>query len=227
MIPPVIIDEAVSSGIHILAVTDHNHTANIQSVQRAARGYDLTILAGMELQTAEDIHLLCIFDTMDQASALQEIVDHLLPAILNKPDYFGEQFIVDETGDFIRSEDRLLLNSTALTLQSAMEHIHALNGLAIPAHVDRQAYGLLPALGFFPADLHYDAIEIFKHSDPSSITSLPSYPAGVSVLKNSDAHFPKDIHGACCYCIEHPTIEEIRKAFKGEDGRYIKHVQRN
>jgi predicted metal-dependent phosphoesterase TrpH len=221
MIPPIIVQEAVSSGIHILAVTDHNHTANIEAVQKAARGYDLAILAGMELQTAEDIHLLCIFDSVEQARTLQKTVDEELPEILNNPDYFGAQFIVDETGDFIRSEERLLLNSTSLTLKSAIDHVHALHGLAIPAHVDRQAYGLLPVLGIFPPDLTYDAIEVYKHSDPSNVTCLSSYPTGIPVIQNGDAHFSNDLLGACYFIIENPTTEEFRKAFRGEDGRSV------
>ncbi len=61
----------------------------------------------MELQTREEVHVLCLFDSLDQVSQWQQTVDGLLPSIENQPDHFGEQFVVDETGDFIRREDTL------------------------------------------------------------------------------------------------------------------------
>jgi len=226
MIPPVIVQQAVSAGIQLLAITDHNHSANAAAVQKAALGFDLTVLPGMELQTAEDIHLLCLFDQLDQVGALQAQVDKTLPDIQNKPDTFGAQFIVDETGDFIRTEDRLLLNATSLSLQEGIDLVHTLGGLAIPAHVDRQAYGLLPALGFFPPDLGCDAVEVYKFNQPEQVTSLPSFPAGTPVIQNGDAHFPSDLLGACYYSLETPTIQEIRKSLWGEDGRSFRLIRR-
>ena len=111
MIPPLIVQEALTQGIRLIAITDHNATGNIGAVQKAAAGTDLIVIAGMEVQTREEVHVLCLFDTLSQAEAWQQIVDQALPAIENNPDFFGEQFVVDETGDFIRSEERLLLNS--------------------------------------------------------------------------------------------------------------------
>ena len=75
MIPPLIIQEALEKGINILAITDHNATANIGAVIKAAEGSGITVLSGMELQTREEVHVLCLFDTLEQALSLQSIVD--------------------------------------------------------------------------------------------------------------------------------------------------------
>ena len=101
MIPPLIIQSALDLDINLLAITDHNSTANIPAVMDAAVNSGITILPGMELQTREEVHLLCIFDKPRQAFALQQLIDPLLPSINNDPEHFGEQFVVDATGDFI------------------------------------------------------------------------------------------------------------------------------
>ena len=51
MIPPLIVDAALEMGITLIAVTDHNASANIVAVQKAAQKTELVVLPGMELQT--------------------------------------------------------------------------------------------------------------------------------------------------------------------------------
>jgi predicted metal-dependent phosphoesterase TrpH len=116
MIPPLIVQEALDHGINLLAVTDHNTTANVKAVQKAAAGTELTVLPGMELQTSEEVHVLCLFDTLDQMAAWQKFVDVRMPPLENNIEYFGEQFVVDETGEFIRRETQLLLTSAKISL---------------------------------------------------------------------------------------------------------------
>ena len=142
MIPPLIVQTAIERGINLLAITDHNASANIEAVQQAARGTALIVLPGMELQTREEVHLLCLFDTLEQSAAWQAIVDEHLPPLENDIEHFGEQFVVDETGEFIRRESRLLLTSAAMSLEDAIGRVNAIGGLAIPAHVNRP--GLWP-----------------------------------------------------------------------------------
>jgi len=79
MIPPLIVETAIDMGISMIAITDHNSSANIRSVQKAAEHTSLVVLPGMELQTREDIHSLCLFDSLDQIEALQTIIDATLP----------------------------------------------------------------------------------------------------------------------------------------------------
>ena len=131
MIPPLIVQEALQLGLNIIAITDHNATANITSVMEAARDTGLVVLPGMELQTREEVHLLCLFDTLDQAAEWQTKVDTVLPDTPNNVEFFGEQFVVDACGEFIRRENRLLINSAAIGLENAADLVKSLGGLAI------------------------------------------------------------------------------------------------
>ncbi len=72
----------------------------------------MIVLPGMELQTREEVHLLCLFDTLEQLAAWQSAGESSICRRLeNDIEYFGEQFVVDETGEFVRRETQLLLTS--------------------------------------------------------------------------------------------------------------------
>jgi PHP family Zn ribbon phosphoesterase len=226
MIPPFIVETALSKGIGVIAITDHNSIANIEAVQKAARGSDLVVLPGMEVQTLEEVHLLCLFDTLDQVSAFGKITSDCLPDLPNNIDFFGEQFIVDETGDFLRREERLLLTSVNMTIRQVWEQVSALQGLVIPAHVNRKANGLIQMLGFVPVDTPVEILEISRHITPSqAYTAFPqiqSYP----LIQDGDAHFLEDILGNNEFQVEEINIAEIRSAVLGLDERSHK-ISRN
>lgn len=219
MIPPLIVREALAQGLNLIAITDHNASGNVAAVMAAAHGEGLTVLPGMELQTEEEVHSICLFDTLDQLQALQDIVDKSLPDISNEIEFFGEQFIVDETGDYIRREERLLLNSTRLSLEEAFKAVTQLGGLFIPAHVNREAFGLIYHLGFVPPDLDLPAVEISRHITPEN--ALRQYPqlANYQLIQSGDVHYLSDFLGVNRFEMEQPTIAEIKKAFLGLDGR--------
>ncbi len=223
MIPPLIIQEALERGINLLGITDHNATANIQSVIKAAEGTGIHVFPGMELQTSEDIHVLCLFDTLEQAQEMQTHVDAALPEIANRPDFFGEQFVVDETGDFIRREEKLLISSTTISLQSACGIVKQLNGLLIPAHVNRKAFGLLPTLGFIPEELKdHRVMEISRHITPeNAVATYPSLKDRV-LTQGGDVHRLNEYLGVNLFNIQMPAISELEMAFSALNGRSFK-----
>lgn len=221
MIPPLIVECALDLGINLIAITDHNATANIEAVQKAAAGTSLHVLPGMELQTREDVHSLCLFDTLEQVGKLQEMVTKTLPQIHNQPDHFGEQFIVDETGDFIRREDQLLLVSSSLSLSEAWKIVTHLGGLFIPAHVDRKAFGLLESLGLVPTDIAIEALEISRHVKPSEAAVKYPQIKGYPLVQNGDAHRLEELHGKMKLNLVEPAIAEIRLALENAESRSI------
>jgi predicted metal-dependent phosphoesterase TrpH len=221
MIPPLIVRTALEQDIDLIAITDHNTSANVKAVQKAAEGTRLSVLPGMELQTKEEIHLLCIFDRMDDLQKWQEIVDKNLPERENMPDYFGEQFIVDESGDFLDREKRLLINSAQISLDESVAEIHRLGGLAIPAHVNRQAFGLFANLGMIPQDVPIDAIEISRHITPTQACAQFPQIENYALIQNGDVHFLSDFLGSSYFWIESPSLEEIRLALHAELNRKI------
>jgi PHP family Zn ribbon phosphoesterase len=219
MIPPLIVQEALQKHIRIIAITDHNATANIGAVQKAAEGTGLVVLPGMEVQTREEVHALCLFDTIEQAEQWQAQVSSALPFLQNDPDHFGEQFVVDETGEFIRRETQLLLTSTNLSFDDAWKQVNALGGLFIPAHVDRQAFGLLANLGFVPPHIAVEALEVSRHLRPD--LAIRKYPqiAGYPLIQSGDVHRLEEYLGVNHFILEAPTVAEIRLALKGLEGR--------
>ena len=226
MIPPLIVEAALDLGISLIAITDHNSSANIQAVQKAAVGTPLIVLPGMELQTREDIHSLCLFDNLDQIFAFRRLIDPTFPKIMNQPDHFGGQYVVDETGEFIRHEDRLLLTSSSLSLNEASAIVSDLKGLIIPAHINRKAFGLIESLGFLPPDMDFAAVEISRHITPQQARiDIPSI-QNIPVLQNGDVHRLDEYLGSLHLSLASPTIAEIILALKCESGRNfeIRHV---
>ena len=222
MIPPLIVRETQERGINLIAITDHNATANIIAVQKAAVGTGLVVLPGMELQTREEVHALCLFDSLEQVDQWQQIVDGLLPPIENQPDHFGEQFVVDETGDFIRREPRLLITSANISIDDALARVTALGGLLIPAHIDRRAFGLIAMLGFIPLDLPLEALELSRHITPEEAMRKFPQCASYPLLLGGDAHRLDEFIGANQFELSAPTIAEIRLALRQQDGRTFK-----
>ena len=219
MIPPLIVSEAIAAGIDLIAVTDHNASANVSAVQQAAQGTLLVVLPGMELQTREEVHLLCLFDHLHQLERFQASVDAALPGTLNNAEHFGEQFVVDATGDFIRREERLLITSTSFTLHQAWAQVHQLGGLLIPAHVDRRAFGLFAALGLIPTDIPIEALELSRHLHPDDAGQRYPQAAGYPLIQDGDVHRLEEFLGATVFQLDHPSISEIRLALQCRDGR--------
>jgi 3',5'-nucleoside bisphosphate phosphatase len=157
--------------------------------------------------------------SIEQINSWQAIVDKHLPDQENDIEYFGEQFIVDETGEFIRREKRRLIASVVLSLEQAVAGVSALGGLVIPAHVNRRSFSLISNLGFIPPHLMVDGVEISRNISPDealrTFPQLKNYP----LLQGGDAHSLSDLLGANYFVINHPSLSEIRLALIKQEGR--------
>lgn len=226
MIPPLIVQRALELKIDLIAITDHNASANVSSVQKAAAGSNLKVLPGMEVQTREDVHLLCLFESLDELEGWQTAVNESLPDRLNRGEFFGEQYIVDEYGEHIKTETRMLLTSTRFSIDEVFAQVNALGGLVIPAHVERTTYGLFPTLGLLAESWPIIAFEISRHTTPekarAAFPAIGRYP----LIQNGDVHRLDEFIGTTTFMLEEPSLVEIRKALEGKDHRavYIKNM---
>ena len=219
LIPPLIVETALERGIHLIAITDHNSSANFPAVKKAALGTELFVLPGMELQTKEEVHSLCLFDSLEQINYFQDLVNKTLPDIKNQPEHFGEQFVVDETGEFLRSEERLLITSSSMSLNLAFERVTEMGGLFIPAHINRKAFGLIENLGFIPPDIPFPAVEISRHITPAQArVQIPGI-GSLPIIQNGDVHRLEEFLGTLIFHILEPSILEISMALKGQNER--------
>ncbi len=221
MIPPLIVQESLERGIDIIAITDHNASANVEAVQKAAVGTPLAVLPGIEVQTREEVHVLCIFDSLHQLCAFQSWIDEHMPPFENDIEHFGEQFVVDETGEFICREKRLLLTSADVSIEDVFRCAAQNGGLSIPAHVDRKAFGLIANLGMVPLDLSIDALEISRHLRPGEVDRKFPQLVGYPLLQSGDVHRLDEFLGANEFCLEDVTIKELHLAFKNLDNRSV------
>jgi PHP family Zn ribbon phosphoesterase len=222
MIPPLIVSTASELGIQLIAITDHNSTANCAAVMRAAEGTAVTVLPGIELSTREEVHALCLFDTLDQASAFQSILDTAFPALENEPERYGKQCVVDHTGVLIRNETLRLSTSSNLSLKEAYQAVSGLGGLFIPAHVDRRAFGMISVLGSILHDIPFEALEISRQMPlEETVVKYPEvsrYP----LLQSGDVHQLSSFMGVNQLTLKECSLAEIRKALAGKDGRKLR-----
>jgi PHP family Zn ribbon phosphoesterase len=222
MIPPLIVSTASDLGIELIAITDHNATANCAAVMEAAEGTRVIVLPGMEIQTCEEVHALCLFDTLDQAAAFQSVVDADFPAIENDPIRFGEQYVVDHKGTLIHKETLQLSTSTGLTLKEAFHTVTSLGGLFIPAHVDRRVFGLIPTLGLIPRDIPFEGLEISRQLPlEEAVVKYPEL-SRFPLIQSGDVHQLSSFLGINELTIEACNLSEIRKALTGTGERKLR-----
>ena len=183
------------AGLDVVALTDHNTCGNCAAFCAAAEGRGLVALAGMELCTQEDIHVICLFPTPEQAGRFEaEAVAPRLPPLPNDPAVFGPQIRMD-AGDGVLGEDgRLLAMGTQITLEEVPGLCAAFGGTAFPAHIDRPSFSLLGVLGLWMPELGFPVAEVSLRCPPD----LPARPdlAGVRLIVNSDAHYLDQIPDA-------------------------------
>ncbi|MBO5102004.1 MAG: PHP domain-containing protein, partial [Clostridia bacterium] len=102
-------------GLNIVALTDHNTTKNCPAFFTAARRHGIIPIAGMELTTSEDIHVVCLFEELDDAMAFGEFVQTKRVLIKNRVEIFGEQTVLDGEDNPIGTEEYFLPNATEIS----------------------------------------------------------------------------------------------------------------
>lgn len=184
---------AYLSGIKIVALTDHNSAKNCPAFFEAAKRYGIIPIAGMELTTSEDIHLVCLFEHLDSALEFDRYLQNKRILIKNRPDIFGEQLILNGEDEIIGKEEYLLSNATSISLDEAPDIVKSFGGVCYPAHIDRDANGIIAILGTLPPTPHFDCVEVRFPED------IPEYKDkyGLSdklIIVSSDAHYLTDIN---------------------------------
>ena len=159
MTPANICGMAHIKGLDAIAVTDHNTARNLPYVKEAADYYGLILLPGMEITTKEEVHLLGYFRDVDTAVEVGEIFSSHLPPMKNKPDFFGNQFVMNTDDEVMAVEERLLIGATDLDLAECTKIIREHGGAAVPAHINR-GHGLLVNLGLFPEEPDFPVVEV-------------------------------------------------------------------
>lgn len=221
MHPSALVEAAVRAGLDAVAVCDHNSAENVGAVERAGRAAGLVVIPGMEITSAEEVHILGLMPDLEAALALQSRIYRSLPG-RNDERAFGMQVIANEQAEVLGFNDHLLAGATTLEVDRVVDEIHDAGGLAVASHVDREGFGIIGQLGLIPPGLALDALEVSRR------TALPEARARYAprnefpLVCSSDAHEPKDVgRGATWAFVEEPTVAELSLAFRGLDGRQV------
>lgn len=177
--------------LDIVALTDHNSCKNCPSFFKAAEKYGIIPIAGMELTTSEDIHVVCLFEHLSDAVKFDEYVQSKRKAIKNKPDIFGEQTILDENDEVIGYIDELLISASFISIEDVHRIVSKFNGISYPAHVDRDANGAVAILGTLP-DCGFEFYEIHNRDRIDEFSAKYSIPKDRFIV-SSDAHYLTDM----------------------------------
>jgi hypothetical protein len=216
-----LVQKALEAKLDLIAICDHNSSANVPYVIKAAASSKLNILPGIEITTSEEVHLLAIFDSLPNLTLMQNIIDQHLAGV-NDENLFGVQAIVNEIGEVEGIENKLLIGATDLSLDTLIGHIHQFDGLAIAAHIDRESFSVLSQLGFIDESADFDALEITPRTGFNQARTKYPELGKFSFIVSSDSHFIKDIgQGYTKMNLSEPTFSELKMALRKQNGRYV------
>ena len=206
---------AFLNGVRLMALTDHNTSRNCPAFFAAAKRYGIVPIAGMELTTSEDIHAVCLFETLEAALAFNDEVDARRIRVKNRADIFGEQLIMDEDDNVIGHEEDLLINATTIALDEAPALAAAYGGICYPAHIDRPANGAIEILGDFPHYVGFHLAELHDRENADGYVRKYGL-EGIRLLFSSDAHYLNqlrdgDENDSIELDVDHYNEELIRK----------------
>jgi hypothetical protein len=207
MSPRLIARRAAGLGLSLIALTDHNSALNATAFAAACRTEKIAALYGVEITTREEVHVLGLFETPEQALEMGRILYEALPPVMNDPIRFGDQVYVNENEEILGEVDKYLVNAVDMDLDETARKIFELEGLFIPAHIDRPVFSLSSQLGFLP-EMDYSALEI---TGRPCLINTAAYP----LVASSDAHYPDGLGcRTTAFDAEAPTFAALCEALR-------------
>lgn len=188
MTPNNIVNMALLKGLDFIAVSDHQSGGNAAAVAEVAREAGIVAVPAMEFCTNEEIHLLTLFPTLDALAAFERQIVAAGPVPPNRIEIFGEQLLCDRDDEVVGTVSRMLLAAGPWGTDEAIERIRRLGGFVVPAHVDRDSFGMIAVLGAIPEDYGFTVMELSASAEEASFRALHPSLAALRVLRNSDAH---------------------------------------
>lgn len=223
MSPRNIVERASELRLDIIGIADHNTTRHGALIKKLAEEKGMFVLCGAEVTSIEEVHCLCFMPDLEALGVFQLYLDQYLFNTKNNVNYFGHQVQVDEDEMIVYEEEKLLIQSIDRTVSQIADFVHSLDGLFIPAHINRQTNSMISQLGFVPEDLNYDALEISRHVSKADFLRQHPELSGATIIRDSDAHFLRHMGEVRNdFYIEKPDFEEIRMALHKKQGRFVK-----
>ena len=184
--------------LDIVALTDHNTAKNCPAFFSAAEKHGIIPVAGMELTTSEDIHVVCLFEQLEDALEFDKFLDTKRTYIKNRPAIFGNQTVLDDNDAVTEEIDYLLTNATEISIEDVTETVSSHNGVCYPAHIDRESNGLIAILGAIPPDSDFGFYELHNASNIEDYSKKYGIEKSRFIV-SSDAHYLTDMRDKECY----------------------------
>ncbi len=222
MSPRTIVDIAAERHLDIIGITDHNSTRHCKVIHKLAAARNIAVLCGAEVTSSEEVHCLAFMPDFERLDLFENYLQEHMQDFPNDPKAFGDQVQVDENEEIVYQEERLLIMAIDQDIDEIEQQVHALDGIFIPAHINRPAFGLISQLGFVPPDLNYDALELSRHITTQNFKKAYPQLADKTFIRSSDAHYVEDI-GRChtLFQLREPSFDEIKLALHNRDGRFV------
>lgn len=194
MTPANLTGMAAVKGLDVIALTDHNSCANCPAAMYHGKNYGVTVIPGMELTTAEEVHVICLFPALDAAMEFDRLVYGRLLPFPNREDIFGNQQIMNERDEVVGIKEHLLINATTIPFDEAFSLTESFGGIAYPAHVDKSSNSVISNLGFVPPESSFTCAEFHDFKNLHRLRREHPHFEKCNVICCSDAHYLADIH---------------------------------
>ena len=193
MSPQLILEQAVQKELNLISIVDHNTVHHSILACKLSEDMPIRVIPGVELTSREEVHLLAYFPNIEALLKIEKEIENYLPKRKNNSQVFGYQLYYDLKGEIIGIDDVLRQVALDIGLDSLVDFIHRIEGIAVPAHIDKNRFSLLSQLGFLDREANYDAVEASKFKWRKEKFQLGDTWDGFPVISGSDSHSVEDI----------------------------------
>ncbi len=210
-----LVNMAKIMGYDAIALTDHNTCGNCKSAMHFGEKVGLTVIPGMELCTAEEVHIVCLFPTLEKAMKFSDYVYSTLPPVKNKPSIFGEQAYCNTEDEISGNEEKLLITASSISTGKVSDVVKEYGGICYPAHIDRSSFSIISNLGTIDSSFGFKFAEIYDLSKETELKEKHPHLENMKIISDSDAHYLDKMRLPDGYFIEveDNSIESIFKFF--------------
>lgn len=215
MTPNNIVNMALIKGLDAIAVTDHNSAENCPSIAKLTSGAGILFIPGMEVETREEVHLICLFPGIREVMKFQDVIYDALPGIANRENIFGRQLVMNEYDEVTAVKSNLLLTAADISVEDVFEIADRLDGLVMPAHIDRDSYSILSNLGSIPCSLGICVVELSKGCNAECFLKDKGLEGKYAYIISSDAHNLGEILERECFIdVREKSVYAVLEALK-------------